>query len=193
MLTAAKCKLLLFAQSLSAGVRKAATAIHGAVRYSAWLGVSSTQPSTNDLRVLSEVHDARDDYAPTLNRVEDAERKSMNEQAPVALVEQGRNFWESAETTEPQIQMPHEKLSPARLICLVELVASLDVNISGEKKDKLTHCQESCREYAVEWPPTRLLGLGHDGMPPCDGQARQSARGTQELPSDERPNRPKAR
>ena len=62
---------------------------------------------------------------------------------------------ETKKTPETQIQMPHEQFAASRLIRLVELVAGLDVGIGGEQEDKLTHCRESCRGCAAEWPPRR--------------------------------------
>ena len=106
---------------------------------------------------------------------------------------QGRNLWKRAKTPETQIQMPHEQLAASRLISLVELLAGLDVRIGGEQEDKLTPCPESCRGCAAGWPPTRSPGWDHAGIPPCDGPARQSARGIQEPPWGERPNHPIAR
>ena len=56
----------------------------------------------------------------------------MNEQTAVRLVEWRGQLRESAETPKGDLQVSHEKLTPPRLIRLVELVSGLDVGIGGE-------------------------------------------------------------
>jgi len=99
------------------------------------LGASSAQSSADHLGVLPEIHHTCDDDALPLDRVEDTERKPVNEQAPVAPEEHGGNLWKRTKTSETQIQMPHEKFAASRLIRLVEFVAGLDVGIGGEQED----------------------------------------------------------
>ena len=56
----------------------------------------------------------------------------MNEQPPMVSVERSSNLRMSLETTESNIQVPHEPPASSLLIRLVEIVSALDVGIGRE-------------------------------------------------------------
>jgi hypothetical protein len=142
--------------------------------------------------ILPQIQDARDDDSAPFDCVEDPIGKSLDQQAPVASVEERRYFWKRVQLSEGPIQMAHENLSASCLIRFVKMISGLDIDVSGEKKYKFTHRLKAGQRRVSEWPPMWSLAQGLGDTPPYDDRVRQFAPVKLELPSDALPSHPKA-
>lgn len=107
-------------------------------RCSAWFGVL-LEASHDRLWILTSVHDAGDDDPARLDSVEDAKRKSGNEQSPIIAVNDRPTLGEDAKLSECLVQAMHKNGAQTLSAVLVVVISTLDIEVGGEKRNDLGH------------------------------------------------------
>lgn len=100
---------------------------------------------------MASVHDAGDNDSPGLDSVEDAVRKSGNEQPPKIPVDDRPALRKDSELSKCLFQAVHEDRAQTLPAVLVIVLSVLDIEVGREKRDDLDHA-------ALE-PPLRMRDL----------------------------------